>query len=302
MIAAGIDIGGTKIEAQVFDAEWRQVARHRATTPGQYPDFLDAIAEMANWVEGRAGRIPIGLGSAGLVNSETGMAQTANLPATGHRLVADVAAKVGRGLPFINDCRALTLSEAVFGAGRGADPVVGLILGTGVGGGVAVNGQLLPGPRDLGGEFGHVPAPAHIVVRENLPLVTCGCGRAGCVETLISGPGLGRIAVAKTGTRLTPEEITARRAGETDIAAVWAIWCALVADLLMTITLTIDPEVIVVGGGLSRIDGLTDDLTKALKTTQFQGYSVPAIRLAQGGDASGARGAALHAWREAQNG
>ena len=302
MIAAGMDIGGTKIEAQIFDADWQQVARHRAETPDGYPEFLGAIADMAKWVEAQAGRIPIGLGSAGLVSPETGMALTANLPATGHRLVEDVAAKVERKLPFINDSRALTLSEAVFGAGRGADPVVGLILGTGVGGGVAVNGQLLPGPRDLGGEFGHVAAPAHIVVRETLPVVTCGCGRPGCVETLISGPGLARIAKAKTGAALTPEDIAARRAGEADIAAVWAIWCALVADLLMTITLTIDPEVIVIGGGLSCIDGLTDDLSKALISANFQGYSVPQIRLAEGGDASGARGAALHAWREAQNG
>ena len=302
MIAAGIDIGGTKIEAQVFNADWQQVTRHRSDTPGAYAEFLDAIADTVAWIEEQAGGVPVGLGSAGLVNPETGVALTANLPATGHPLVADVAAKVGRSLPFINDCRALTLSEAVFGAGKGANPVVGLILGTGVGGGAAADGRLSPGPRDLGGEFGHLPAPAHIVVRENLPVLTCGCGRSGCIETLISGPGLARIAEAKTGTKLAPEDIAARRADAPEIAAVWAIWCALVADLLMTITLTIDPEVIVIGGGLSRIDGLADDLTKALKSTQFKGYSVPELRLAQGGDASGARGAALHAWREAQDG
>ena len=122
MIAAGMDIGGTKIEAQIFDADWQQVARHRAETPDGYPEFLGAIADMAKWVEAQAGRIPIGLGSAGLVSPETGMALTANLPATGHRLVEDVAAKVERKLPFINDCRALTPVRGGVWRGQGCGP------------------------------------------------------------------------------------------------------------------------------------------------------------------------------------
>jgi N-acetylglucosamine kinase len=255
------------------------------------------MSGLIGWISERAGRadIPIGISAAGLVNPDSGLAYTANLCATGHPFPADIERASGRNVTYVNDCRALTLSEAIFGAGRGASPVAGLILGTGVGGGASVGGRLIAGKARVGGEFGHMPAPAHLVVRHGLAVVTCGCGRQGCLETYIAGPGLTRMALAMTGRSLTPPEIAAKRSDDPDIARVWAVWCEFVAELLMTLTFTFDPEVVVLGGGLSKIEGLADDLSRALKAAQLPGFSIPRIVPAEAGDASGARGAAYAA-------
>ncbi len=302
MIAAGIDLGGTKIEAQVFDADWQVVARRRVDTPRVYADLVSEMAKIVAWVQGQAPGIAIGVASAGLINAATGLALTANLPATGRPFVADLTAATGRPVRFVNDCRALTLSEAIFGAARGQSPAIGLILGTGLGGGVAIEGRLITGLSGAGGEFGHFPLSAVPVARHNLPILPCGCGRIGCTETLIAGPGLTRLAKARTGRDLTPPEIAARRRIEPDIAETWAIWLELLTDLLITLTMTVDPACIVLGGGLSRIDGLLDDLRPALAKAQLPAFPVPELRLAEGGDASGARGAAWAAWRDQDHG
>ena len=301
MTAVGIDIGGTKIETQIFDESWAKIASQRVATPTNYAGLIDAIAQQVEWAETHANGAPIGIGSAGLVNPATGLALTANLPATGKPLIADIEVRVGRRVYYINDCSALTLSESEFGAGRDARVVVGLILGTGVGGGVAVDGRLIEGPAGIGGEFGHVQAPARVVLAHNLPAVACGCGRTGCVETLIAGPGLSRLAKLKTGQELDPAAIAAQRKTDPDLAKVWAIWCDLVAELLLTITFTVDPDVVVLGGGLSRIDGMAQDISDALRSVQLKGFRTPEVRIAEGGDASGARGAAFHARSEASH-
>jgi predicted NBD/HSP70 family sugar kinase len=295
MIAGGIDLGGTKIEAQLFRADWSLAARRRIDTPKTYDDLLTAMADQISWIEAQAKAIPIGVAAAGLVNPATGLALTANLPAMGQPFPADIAAKVGREITYVNDCRALTLSEAVFGAAQGFSPAIGLIIGTGIGGGVAVNGQLLAGQAALGGEFGHFALAAGPVVAHGLPVIRCGCGRLGCTETLISGPGLSRIVRHKTGRDLTPPQIATLRKTEPDIAECWEIWRDLVVEMLMALCLTIDPACIVLGGGLSKIDGVIPDLTTALARAQLAGFRIPALRLAEGGDASGARGAAYAA-------
>lgn len=292
MIAAGIDLGGTKIEAQVFDEGWQTVRRKRVDTPKTYDGLLQAMGDMITWI---GAPVPTGVAAAGLVNSATGEAFTANLPATGHPFPADITAVARRPIGYFNDCRALTLSEAIFGAGQDRDPVIGLILGTGVGGGIAFGRALHPGPGGFGGEFGHTPAPAHVVARLGLPIDTCGCGRQGCIETYIAGPGLTRLAQHITGQAATPAQIADQRAGT--MAEVWQAWLDLVAELLVSLTLTIDPEVIVLGGGLSKIEGVTQALAKALGKTQLSGFPIPEITLAQGGDTSGARGAAYGQWQ-----
>lgn len=296
MIAAGIDLGGTKIEAQIFGADWRLTDRRRIETPQDYIGLVAAMADQIAWIDATSHSIlPVGVAAAGLVNPTTGLAYTANLPATGHPFPADISRAAGRHITYINDCRALTLSEAIFGAARGLSPVVGLILGTGIGGGVAVDGKLVPGPAMVGGEFGHTYAPAHLVMQYGLPIVRCGCGRLGCIETLIAGPGLTRIAQAMTGNTLTPQEIIHAKATDQKTAQVYQIWCDLVAELLMTLSFTIDPAAIVLGGGLSNIAGLVADLTSAQSRVQLPGFASPKIMLAQAGDASGARGAAYAA-------
>ncbi len=299
MIAAGIDLGGTKIEAQVFAPDWSLAARHRWPTPKGYPALVTAMAGAIRWCETHAPNLPIGISAAGLIHPQSGLALTSNLPATGKPFPADIAAAAGRPpgstLAWINDCRALALSEALLGAAKGADPAVGLILGTGVAGGVVTGGHLLPSPAATGGEFGHFPLAAAPVIAHGLPILSCGCGRTGCVETYLSAPGLARIAAHLTGTDHTPETIVAGRATTPAFAIAWDIWLDLATEFLITLSFTLDPKVIVLGGGLSRAPGLTEDLTTRLGNATLASFPIPGIRLAEGGDASGARGAALHA-------
>ncbi len=303
MIAVGLDLGGTKIEAQIFDANWRMLDRSRVATPTDYDGLVAAIAAQIRWAQDSAGStLPVGVSAAGLINAETGLALTANLPATGRPLPADIARAAGRPVTFVNDCRAFTLSEAIFGAAKGERAVAGLILGTGSGGGFAFDGVLLRGGAGIGGEFGHSYAPAHLVVAHGLPIMRCGCGREGCIETLVSGPGLSRIAKALTGKTLTPPEIAQGKADDAGLAKVWSVWCALVAEMVMNLTLLAAPQIVVLGGGLSRIEGVIGDLQGALSAAALGDFPVPRLVLAEGGDASGARGAAFAAWQAAGGG
>ena len=298
--AAGIDLGGTKIEAQVFAGDWTLAARARWPTPKTYAEIVDAMAKAIHWCEEQGGKgLPLGISAAGLVNPDTGLALTSNLPATGKPLPANIAAAAGRATAWINDCRALALSEASLGAARGADPAVALILGTGVAGGTVTKGALMAAHAQVGGEFGHFPLAAAPVVAHGLPILPCGCGRSGCAETYLSAPGLARIGHHLTGESHSPETIVEGRATTPAFAEAWEIWLDLATEFLVTLCLTLDPQVIVIGGGLSRAPGLVHDLTRRLGTAMLAGFPIPAIRLAEGGDASGARGAALHAISEA---
>lgn len=296
MKAIGIDIGGTKMEAQVFDDAWSVAVRRRRETPKDYADLVTELADLILWADAQtSGTVPVGIAAAGLVNPKTGLALTANLVATGQLFPADIARTIGRPVTYMNDCRALALSEAIFGQGKGRRTVMALILGTGVGGGVAFGGAILQGPTHTGGEFGHTSAPAHLVAKHDLPVWRCGCGRMGCIETYIAGPGLVRLAKHILGTDLTTVEIAARR--NIDTGPVWQVWCDFSADLLHSLTLTADPDLIVLGGGLTHIDRLVEDLSAAARRAQIGDFSVPEIVLAQGGETSGARGAAYAAWQ-----
>jgi N-acetylglucosamine kinase len=301
MIAAGIDLGGTKIEAQVFDHAWQLAARQRWATPKSYPELVQAMAGAVAWCEVQSRAVlPVGVSAAGLINPATGLALTANLAASGRPFPADIASAARRPIAWINDCRALALSEARFGAAQGFDPALALIFGTGLAGGVVTGGQVMPAFAGLGGEFGHFPLPAGPMIAHGLPVLPCGCGRAGCTETLLSAPGLARIALHVTGQIYTPEAAIAGRGSDAGLQKAWAIWLELACDFLITLCFTIDPAVIVIGGGLSNAPNLGDDLTRALHAATLKDFAIPPIRLAQGGDASGARGAAYAAWREGQ--
>ena len=296
MTAVGIDLGGTKIETQVFDDDWKVVARQRASTPKDYDTLVETVADQILWSQVQTDQaVPVGIGAAGLVNPNNGLALTANLPASGRPFPADIAQVANHPITYVNDCRALALSEAVFGQGRGHRTVMALILGTGVGGGICVDQRILQGSMLTGGEFGHTSASVHMVVKHNLPIIECGCGRMGCIETYIAGPGLVRLAKRLTGEDLTPPQIAAQRTGFT--APVWELWCEMVADLLHSLTLSVDPDVVVLGGGLSQIDGIVDDLATAAETAQLGDFGTPSLVLAQGGETSGARGAAYAAWQ-----
>jgi N-acetylglucosamine kinase len=297
MIAAGIDLGGTKAEVQIFGTDWNIEARDRTQTPKDYDQLVKMLARQIAWVDEKVGRkIPIGIGAAGLINPITGLALTANLPATGRPFPYDINQAAGRKISYINDCRAFGLSEAVFGAGFDYGVVMALNLGTGIGGGIVVDKKLLSGPTRTGGEFGHIAAPAYLLQQYSLPILTCGCGRLGCFEAYISGLGMGRLAKIVLDRDLTPREIGAQK----DLGArqVWNIWCSLTAELLRSLCLTVDPDVIVLGGGMSQIPGVEGDLKTALKGDVIGDFGVPKITLAAGGNTSGARGAAFHAIME----
>ncbi len=293
ILAAGIDLGGTKIETQVFDESWARVETRRVATPRDYDALVSEMAAAVAWAEGFGSGLPVGIAAAGLVNPVTGLALTANLPATGRPFPADIARAAGRPITYVNDCRAQALSEAQFGIARGYATALALNLGTGLAGGIVVNGRLLEGPSGTGGEFGHFALPAHLT--RDLPLVACGCGRLGCTETLIAGPGLSRIAQHRTGRQLRAEEIVAGRA-DPALAEVWQTWLGLTAELIHTLIMVVDPGCVVLAGGLSRAPGLVEDLTQALTRVALSGYGAPPILLAEGGDTTGARGAAYAAF------
>lgn len=294
-IAAGIDLGGTKIEATLFGPDLGYLTTRRRPTPRQsYDALLEALADEVTGLRATAGNpaLLVGIGTPGLVDAQTGIAVTANLPAGGHRLAHDLAARVGGQVVTANDCKCFALSEASGGAGQGYPRVFGLILGTGLGGGLCQNGQLVLGQNGLPGEIGHYGIPAHIAQHYNLPLLPCGCGRTGCTETYISGSGMTQLARALLGFDRTPPEIAAAP-DDPGNARVLAVWTGLAAELLHTIQLHIDPDCIVLGGGLSRIDGLDQRLAGEFARVALPSVRIPAILPPRFGDSSGARGAAI---------
>ena len=298
LIAAGLDLGGTKIEAQIFDFSFNRVTFRRIPTPQTYDALVAAMADQIAWVESHEMGLPLGIAAAGLIHPVTGLALAANLPASGKAFPADIALAAGRAVTYLNDGRAQALSEAQFGAAKGYASALCLNLGTGIAGGFVVGGALLPSTLGLGGEFGHFALPAHVVQAHALPIIACGCGRSGCMETLISGPGLARIVAHRTGRSLSAEQIVALRGSDAQMTACWAVWCALAGELIHTLCLTLDPACIVLAGGLSQAPNLVDDLTKAATQSALHGYAPPPLLLAQGSDATAARGAAYAAFLE----
>ena len=270
----GIDIGGTKIEAQIFDERWQIVDKMRAPTPRDYGDLIVAVATLANIA------LPIGISSAGLVDPKTGIASAANLPISGRTFVADLQTAIGVPISFLNDGDALAVSEANFGAGVGFDRIAAIIIGTGVGGG------LTPSQADF--EPGHWPIPPALLHDLGLPSQSCKCGKVDCYETYLAGPGLSRIARLKTGLDTTAEDIALRR--HADMSDAYRAWCEIGKSLLQEVAELVQPDVIVLAGGLSKIATIAADLSSP---------SLPPIKVARGGDASGALGAAFVAWNSA---
>ena len=291
----GIDLGGTKIEARVFDDTLQEIARHRIPTPiASYDGLLDGLAVQIAWIESQGEIAAIGLGSPGLINPHTGEMLTANLPATGQRLAKDISARAGRDIAVINDCRAFTLSEALLGAGASHRNVVGLVIGTGVAGGHVVDQHLVPDLNGQHGEYGHLPLPADIVAQHRLPLHACGCGLTACYETYLSGPGLVRLATHLTDQTLTTHEILNHHPDVRDV------WMSLAATLIGLISRTSDPDVIVLGGGLGTVPGLAEDLTALIPDYLLANTTPPQIVRAMHGDASGALGAAFYARQKSE--
>lgn len=289
-LIAGIDLGGTKIEARVFDAALQEVARNRIATPSDdYDALIKALVTQVAWIEAQGQVTTIGLGTPGLINPVSGVMLTSNLPATGHPLGADLSTQVGRAIAVIKDSRAFALSEALHGAGVGARAVTGVIIGTGVSCGQVVEGVILPDLNGQAGEFGHTPLPAAWVAKHDLPLLPCGCGLSGCYETYLAGPGLVELARQMTGQDLQTRDILA------DHPQLRTAWIDLAVQFIALIIRSTDPEVIVLGGGMGMADGVVEDIAARLPPLLLTGTRPPLLVQALHGDASGALGAALFA-------
>jgi len=265
----GIDLGGTKIEALALDVDGREMARKRIATPtGDYEATVRSVADLVLEIESDSKKtFTVGVGIPGAPSRVTGLVKNANSTClNGRDLKGDLEERLGREIRVANDANCFALSEAVDGAGKGAEVVFGVILGTGVGAGIVVRGEVLIGPNAIAGEWGHNPLP--LPRKEDLPLPDCYCGRKGCIEAYLSGP-----ALAKDGENLDRYEQRLARA----LAGVINI---------------LDPDVIVLGGGISNIQRLYANVPVLWQPYIFSDHV--ATRLAKNvhGDSSGVRGAA----------
>lgn len=296
MSAGGLDIGGTKIEARLFDADLGTVDMQRVPTPRDSADaFFTALGSQVAWLRERGGAdLPIGIAMTGVVEPDTGIARTANLPISGQNMAARLTEVAGRPLPVMNDSMALAFSEANGGAAEGAAAAVGVIIGTGLAAGICIDGRPAPRFGGIAVELGHCGMPARALARHGLDLWTCGCGRPGCIEAYVAGPGLVRLAAHMGLGTVTAPELAARAAeGEAQAESVLVAWADLAAEALEVLQMTIDPTIVVLGGGVSRMPGIVERLEAALPGRLMPGTPRPRLRIARHGDASGVRGAAL---------
>lgn len=290
----GVDLGGTKIEALVLGPDGRELARERVPTPREgYQATVSAVADLVERVEAAAGGPGrVGVGIPGTRSPSTGLVKNANSTALiGHPLDRDLARRLGRPVRLRNDADCFAISEATDGAGAGADPVFGVILGTGVGGGVVVGGRLLEGPQGIAGEWGHNPLPWPR--DEEHPGPPCWCGRRGCVETWLSGPAMARDHADVAGRDRTPEEISSAAAeGDEAARATVARYVERLGRSLATVVNLLDPEVVVLGGGMSNLPGLAEAAREALEPWVFTDEIRTRVVRNHHGDSSGVRGAA----------
>ena len=289
----GIDLGGTKIEGVALSSTGHELARERVATPPHYQATVDAITALVERLERTTGqRGTVGLGIPGAVDPTTGVVKNANsVWLIGQPLGSDLATRLHRDIRLENDANCFALSEATDGAAAGADVVFGVIMGTGVGGGVVVGGRCLPGRQLIAGEWGHNPLPWPQPFE--LPGPLCYCGKHGCIESWISGPAVAADHERVTGIRLSTPDIIA--AAESGVAAAQATRERLVqraARSLATVINLLDPDVIVLGGGLSNVPRVADDIAAQLGDWVFSNpVTTPVVRHRHG-DSSGVRGAA----------
>jgi fructokinase len=290
----GIDLGGTKTEGVALAPDGGEAARVRVATPrGDYDATIAALVSLVAELEGVAGGpASIGIGIPGVLSPVTGLVKNANSTwLIGRAFDRDLEQALRRPVRLANDANCFALSEAVDGAAADARVVFGVIVGTGVGGGLVVNRQIVEGAQRIAGEWGHNPMPWP---REGeWPGPPCYCGRTGCIETFLSGPGAAREFAERVGVSLTMEDIARSAAsGEPEAAAALDRYADRMARALATVINIVDPDVIVLGGGLSHIDRLYAEVPKRWGPYVFSDTVTTRLVKARHGDASGVRGAA----------
>ncbi|MET0411307.1 MAG: ROK family protein [Polyangiaceae bacterium] len=296
----GIDLGGTKIEGLALDAAGQELRRERVATPrDSYEAIVAAVANLVLSLEHDTGRMgTVGVGIPGIPSPATGLVKNANTTLlNGQRLDRDLSARLSRPVRLANDANCFALSEATDGAaspevlGKRGGTVFGVILGTGVGGGVIIEGKALIGPDAIAGEWGHNPLPWPS--GDEAPGPTCWCGLRACIELFLSGPGMAKDHELVTGEKLDASEIAERAAaGHVHPARTVERYAERLARALASIINVINPDAIVLGGGVSNIARLYDAVPD--RWTDFVFSDVVSTRLlkAKHGDSSGVRGAA----------
>jgi len=297
-VRIGIDLGGTKIEAIALSAAGQEIARLRVTTPRDYVACLDAITALVRELERAAAATgTVGVGIPGTVVPQTGLVKNANSTwLNGQPLERDLAGRLGRPVQVMNDANCFALSEATDGAAAGAPVVFGVILGTGVGGGIVVDGRCLPGANLIAGEWGHNPLPW--ATPDEQPGPPCYCGKHGCVESWLSGPGFEHDHTERTGITVSGREIVrAAASGDAGAMATLARYHDRLSRALASLINVLDPDVVVLGGGMSNLPGLPE-ATSALLPRHVLAVGASSdpvltrvVRAAHG-DSSGVRGAA----------
>ncbi|GLS44647.1 ROK family protein [Methylobacterium brachythecii] len=291
----GIDFGGTKIAGIVLAADGRTLAAQRIPTPrGDYDGSLAAVSGLVAALEAEAGisAVSVGIGMPGAISPATGLIKNANSTwLIDKPFEADIARTLGRPVRVENDANCLAVSEATDGAGAGAHLVWAAILGTGVGSGIAVGGRPLSGRGRVSGEWGHNPLPWPR--DDERPGPACYCGRHGCIETWLSGPGIAADHGRRTGQTLSGEAIVAAmREGDPEAQQTFALYLDRMGRGIAHVVNILDPDVIVLGGGLSRVSELLAGLPEAIAPHVFSDVFDTPVRASLHGDASGVRGAA----------
>ena len=288
----GIDLGGTKIAAALLLPDGSAGEERRVATPPDYEGVVRAIRDLADAVA-PSRETPLGLGIPGSVSPASGRIRNANTTfLNGRDLLGDLQAATDRKVRIANDADCFALSEAVDGGAAGARVAFGVIIGTGVGGGVAVDGALIPGAGGIAGEWGHIPLPW--ATEGELPGPKCWCGLTGCMEQWASGPAFERDYAARSGVegRRAPEIVARIDGGDAHAAAALDAYVSRLGRGPAVICNVIDPAVIVLGGGMSNVEALYASLPDAIAPFVFSDRSVARVVRNRHGDASGLRGAA----------
>jgi fructokinase len=289
----GIDLGGTKIEIVALDPRGVECFRKRIATPrGDYAATVAAIAALVHDAEAAVGPATVGIGMPGTISPATGLVKNANSTwLNGQPLGRDIVRALQRDVQLANDANCFALSEAVDGAAAGQPIVFGVIVGTGTGGAIVADGRVIVGANAIGGEWGHNPMPWP--EPDEWPGPPCYCGRTGCIETFLSGPGMSRDHASRTGEHLDAMAIAARaQAGDAAAEVTLQRYEQRMGRALASIINVVDPHVIVLGGGLSNIPRLYERVPRLWGPYVFSDRVVTTLLRARFGDSSGVRGAA----------
>jgi fructokinase len=290
----GVDVGGTKTEAIALASDSVVAGRRRVPTPREYGGTLDAIVRLVGELESETGRSgTVGVGIPGVVTRATGLVKNANSTwLNGRPLQADLESRLARPVRVANDANCFALSEASDGAGRGYDTVFGVILGTGVGGGIAIRRRIHDGPNQIAGEWGHNPLP-WITDEERASAPACYCGKTGCIETFLSGPGFERDHALHSGvTRSSHDIVRVAAAGDAGALETLRRYEDRLARALAGVINILDPDIVVLGGGMSNLPDLAPSVSTVLPRYVFSDAVQTVVAPNLHGDSSGVRGAA----------